>query len=163
MVFNNYHYHIWFHNYHPTIWFSSKTPNQTKDNIIHLIQKSIEQFNRRKKVCAIFFDIGSAFDKVWHNGLIYKLCKLNLPEYLVAWCLNLLTQRTFSVQINEDTSEVFNISAGLPQGAVLSPLLFSIYINDIPKNIRKHRKYFLLFAENFVLIPFSTKLATLQT
>ena len=58
---------------------------QTKDNLIHLIQKSIEQFNRRKKVCAIFFDIASAFDKVWHNGLIYKLSKLSLPDYLVAW------------------------------------------------------------------------------
>ncbi|CAF1064073.1 unnamed protein product, partial [Brachionus calyciflorus] len=46
---------------------------QTKDNLVHLLQKSIEQFNRRRKICAIFFDIASAFDKVWHNGLIYKL------------------------------------------------------------------------------------------
>ena len=46
---------------------------QTKDNILFISQKVIDSFNRVKKVCAIFFDIASAFDKVWHDGLIYKL------------------------------------------------------------------------------------------
>lgn len=40
---------------------------QTKDNLLHIIQKTIESFNRKKKVCAVFFDIASAFDKVWHT------------------------------------------------------------------------------------------------
>jgi hypothetical protein len=58
---------------------------QTKDNLFHLIQRSIESFNRKKKVCAIFFDIQSAFDKVWHNGLIHKMNQMNLHIYIQRW------------------------------------------------------------------------------
>jgi hypothetical protein len=49
---------------------------QTRGNLIHLIQKGIESFNRKKKICAIFFDIQSAFAKIWHNGLIFKLLSI---------------------------------------------------------------------------------------
>lgn len=56
---------------------------QTKDNIFHLTQKATEALNRSNKLCAIFFDIAAAFDKVWHNGLIYKLAQLECPLYLV--------------------------------------------------------------------------------
>jgi hypothetical protein len=56
---------------------------QTKDNVFHLSQKVLESFNRGKKVCSIFFDIASAFDKVWHEGVINKLLKIKAPMYLV--------------------------------------------------------------------------------
>ena len=58
---------------------------QTKDSIFQLTQKVSETFNRKKKVCCIFFDIAAAFDKVWHNGLIYKLIQIKLPIYLIDW------------------------------------------------------------------------------
>ena len=56
---------------------------QTRDNILFITQKISEQFNRQKKVCAIFFDIASAFDKVWHIGLFYKMLKLKFPSYII--------------------------------------------------------------------------------
>ncbi|CAF0990615.1 unnamed protein product [Brachionus calyciflorus] len=77
---------------------------QTKDNLVHLIQKIIESFNRKKKVCTILFDIASAFDKVWHKGLIYKMIDKNIPEYLIAWCQNFLEFRKFFVRINNTCS-----------------------------------------------------------
>ena len=53
---------------------------QTKYNIFFITQKTIEQFNRRKKVCGIFFDIAAAFDKEWHDGIMYKLIKLKIAR-----------------------------------------------------------------------------------
>ena len=55
---------------------SFRQKRQKKDNLIHLTQKIIENFNRKKKICALFFVIASAFDKIWHNGLIYKMIKM---------------------------------------------------------------------------------------
>jgi hypothetical protein len=46
---------------------------QTKDNLFYLFQKNMEAFNRKMQNCVIFFDISKAFDKVWHNGLVFKL------------------------------------------------------------------------------------------
>jgi hypothetical protein len=67
-----------------------RTHRQTKDNLFFLIQKIIESFNRQKSVCAIFFDIAAAFDKVWHNGLIFKLIQADFPVFITAWIKNFL-------------------------------------------------------------------------
>ena len=123
---------------------------QTKDNIFVLIQKITESFNRKspKKVLGLFFDIASAFDKVWHNGLLYKMIKNKIPRSLILWVNNFLTNRFFMVKVNDSLSEKLEISAGVPQGAVLSPTLFSIFINDIPKVEKKNSSNSLLFADD---------------
>jgi hypothetical protein len=121
---------------------------QTKDNIFYLTQKAIESINRGKKMCTIFFDIASAFDKVWHDGLIFKLMKLKFPDFIVCWLKEFLTNRYFAVRVNNEVTEKIEIKAGVPQGAVLSPTLFSIFINDIPINYVKNNLYSLLFADD---------------
>jgi hypothetical protein len=121
---------------------------QTKDNIFFLTQKAIETLNRGKRMCTIFFDIASAFDKVWHDGVIYKLIKLKCPKYIICWLKDFLTNRVFAVRINEWIIKQLPISTGVPQGAVLSPVLFSLFINDIPINYSKNKNYSLLFADD---------------
>ena len=114
---------------------------QTKFNLVHLIQKSKESFNRKKKVCAIFFDIASAFDKIWHDGFIFKLIKMGIPDYIIIWCLIFLQNRFFKVKMNDFVSECYLITAEVPQGAVLSPILFAIFSNDIPHKLNKNSEY----------------------
>jgi hypothetical protein len=121
---------------------------QTKDTIFFLTQKAIETLNRGKRMCTIFFDIALASDKVWHEGLIYKLIKLRCPKYIICWLKDFLSNRVFSVRVNESITTRILIKAGVPQGAVLSPLLFSLFINDIPINYAKNKNYSLLFADD---------------
>ena len=96
----------------------------------------------------IFFDIVSAFDKVWHQGLIFKLLKLNFPFHIICWLREFLTNRYFSVRVNNYLAIQVVIETGVPQGDVFSPTLFSIFINDIPMNFSKIKFYSLLYADN---------------
>lgn len=81
----------------------------------------------------ILLDIKAAFDSVWHDGLIYKMINLNFPSELIKIIQNFLQNRTFKVCINSDSSTIFTINAGCPQGSCLSPLLYNIYTSDIPQ------------------------------
>ncbi len=95
-------------------------------------------------MCCLFFDISKAFDKVWHNGLIYKLVMLKCPLYIV----NFLKDRKFQININGTLSDLADILCLVPQGSILSPLLFSIYINDISKRNISNSSESLLYADD---------------
>ncbi len=110
------------------------------------------------KVCCVFFDIQAAFDKVWHQDLICKLCKLKFPLYLIDWVWNFLTERRFRVLVGDYRTEYFDITCGTPQGAVTSPTLFSIYINDIPLDDMKNDSYSLLFSDDLMKMKIFPKI-----
>lgn len=83
-------------------------------------------------------DLRSAFDVVWHDGLIHKMIKLGFDPGITKIIQNFLKNRQFSVRLNGHTSKKFDMDEGMPQGSVISPQLFNIYIHDIPidKNIQ---------------------------
>lgn len=97
------------------------------------VTKIIKQNKSMSKTTAMaLLDIEKAFDNVWHDGLVYKLHRLNLPMYLVKIIQSYLSNRTFQVSLQSVCSERFNIGAGVPQGSILGPLLYNIYTADIP-------------------------------
>ena len=91
-----------------------------------------------------------AFDKVWHNGIIFKMTKIQVPLYIVEYVRNFLSSRKFFVKLNNFESAQGDIFTGVPQGAVISPILFSIFINDIPQENQKNKSYSLLFADDLL-------------
>jgi hypothetical protein len=97
-----------------------RSERQTRDNIFSLTQKALESMNRGEKLCSIFFDIASAFDKVWHNGLIFKLIKLKFSDHLVSWIFDCLMNRFFLVIVGDFTTEKLSIKAQVPQDVILT-------------------------------------------
>jgi hypothetical protein len=129
----------------------------TADNLVFLTQKIQECLNRGKKVLGIFFDASKAFDKVWHSGLIYKLIYMNVPMYIIRFVKDFLSGRTFKVKVNDKFSKEYPISCSVPQGSVLGPLLFLVFIGDIPVSGSQSISYSALFADDLGTLFFFNK------
>ena len=89
-----------------------------------------------------FLDISKAFDKVWHEGLVFKLQQNGISGNLLNIFEDFLRNRKQRVVLNGQTSNWESIHAGVPQGSILGPLLFSIYINDLAENLSSNPKLY---------------------
>jgi retron-type reverse transcriptase len=90
-------------------------------------------FNNKISTAAVFLNIEKAFDTTWHSGLLYKLPKLEFSTSLIKLIGSFLSQRKFRVSVEGEMSTPRVMQAGVPQGSVLSPTLFNLYINDAPQ------------------------------
>lgn len=107
----------------------------------------------------VFCDISKAFDRVWHQSLIFKLKQYGISEKLLLFLENYLSNRKQSVLLNDVISSSLPVTAGVPQGSVLGPLLFLIYVNDISENLLSLTR---LFADDSSLFVSATNIEDLE-
>ena len=102
-------------------------------------------------MCSFFFDYRKAFDSVPHRPLIIKLRALGLDDCIINWIKNYLADRTQVVAVDGVESDSLPVLSGVPQGSVLGPLLFLIYINDLPAAVEGTSSCLNLFADDVLL------------
>ena len=79
----------------------------------------------------VALDISKAFDRVWHDGLLAKLPAFGFASPFISWTSSFLSDRTISVRVDGAISNVHQVNSGVPQGSVLSPTLFLLFVNDL--------------------------------
>ena len=123
--------------------------------MIHFLNQIAIANNSRPphKILSIFCDLSKAFDVLDHSILLYKLSNLGIRGIAYTWLNNYLTNRTQYVTIEQEKSATLSIKTGVPQGSILGPLLFLIYVNDIHASTSSK---ILSFADDTTIIVQST-------
>ena len=121
------------------------------NQLLEITYKIFEAFdcNLTLEVRSVFLDISKAFDKVWHKDLLFKLRSMGISGELYNLFGNYLSGRFQRVILNGQTLSWKPVIAGVPQGSIVGPLLFLVYINDLPNELKSSAK---LFADDTSLL-----------
>ena len=128
-----------------------------EDQVLKLIQTISDRMQHKpgKKSVMALLDFSKAYDRTWRERLLMKLCEYGTPLQMTRWIAAFLRTRTAEVMINGTLSNRVRMKQGLPQGSVLSPLLFLLYINDIGQDIPTDVDH-MLFADDASLVTQDT-------
>ena len=131
------------------------------NQLIDIYNTFCKALDEGKEVRAVFCDVSKAFDRVWHTGRLYKLSRAGISGPLLSWFTNYLNNRKQRVVLPGTSSSWKPIKAGVPQGSLLGPLLFLIYINDIVEDIHCNIRLFADDTSLFIIVDDPTEAAQL--
>ena len=132
---------------------SGLQPNDsTVNQLIEIYHNIISNMDRGRDVRFSFCDVSKAFDKVWHKGLPFKLKLTGVNKQLISWIESYLSDRQQKVVSEGFSSTLQGIKAVVPQGSVLGPFLFLVYINDIVNDINNDIRLFADDTSLFVVV-----------
>ncbi|GFQ90139.1 putative RNA-directed DNA polymerase from transposon BS [Trichonephila clavata] len=118
----------------------------TMEQVMKLTQTLRDGFHRRQPILAVLVDFKAAYDNVWHKRLLHKFKKHGAPGKLLNWVQNFLSQRNIRCRFLNATFPWKQLRQGMPQGSVLSCILFHTMINDLGTAIQKVSGVSCLFA-----------------
>ena len=145
--------------------FGFRSEQSTLDALLRLQRNIFRAFERRQHLSVAFLDISKAFDRTWHDGLLHKLHKIGITGNAWRWCRAFLADRKIRTVQDGLASDWQAINAGVPQGSVLSPFLFLVFINDIVDERDEAREEqlqglaicdiveLILFADDIAVVP----------
>lgn len=136
----------------PEFQFGFRPGRSTCHQVRRVVNHIRDNFSRGYSTGMVLVDLQAAFDSVWHDALVCKLRALGCPLHLVKLIQSFLDERTFAVKVGGGLSRLINIPAGVPQGAVLSPSLFNVFMADIPTT---ERCFVSQFADDIAILASS--------
>ena len=126
--------------------------DSTVNQLTYLYNTFCQALDSGKEVRAVFCDISKAFDRVWHAGLLAKLKAAGVSGNIHAWSADYLSDRKQRVVLPGAVSDWTYIRAGVPQGSILGPLLFLLYINGIVNDIGSNIRLFADDTSLFIIV-----------
>jgi Reverse transcriptase (RNA-dependent DNA polymerase)/Endonuclease-reverse transcriptase len=130
-----------------------RSQHSTVHQIIRITEEISFGFNKNKSTGIALLDLRKAFDSVWHDGLIHKLVKGDYPIYLTKIIHSYLSRRIAYVSFQSSNSSTFVVTSGVPQGSLIAPHLFNLYINDIPIPQKGHLSLFADDTAYYTQVP----------
>ena len=112
-----------------------KKKRSCQEHTLYLAHSVTQALNKRECVLAVMLDVRGAFDKLWSQGLIYKLHKWGLPTRLLRCVASFMSHRSLKVHEGAEKSREIRMLAGTPQGSIISPILFILFMDDVKEDL----------------------------